>query len=382
MENYYVLEITGKNFYNFLKYLNRLGIDVINIRYFKNRINITVNYKDYLNILKIKTAYKIKLIDVKGIKKINFIFIHNKLFLPFFALSILVIILFSSIIFKINYIDVPSDLRLIIKEELDNNKITKYSFKKSYKSIQKIKSSIKNKHKDLIEWIEIEEKGMTYNIKVIKRVKNELDKEKSPSNIVASKNGFIISILASSGEVLKNPGDYVHKGDVIVSGIIKNNDKIVGIKNSQADIYAETWYKVKISHPFTYYQDDISKDYKKFYYLEILGKRINIYRKNNKYKLLGEKIIFDNNIIKLVREKKSLSNKKEIKYNEEELEKLIENIAREKIKETIGIKDEILLQKTLKKSVGNDKMNIEIFFKIKENIKEERKIDLEKEKYD
>jgi hypothetical protein len=27
-------------------------------------------------------------------------------------------------------------------------------------------------------------------------------------------------------------------------------------------------------------------------------------------------------------------------------------------------------------------MNIEIFFKIKENIKEERKIDLEKEKYD
>ena len=64
---------------------------------------------------------------------------------------------------------------------------------------------------------------MTYNIKVIKRVKNELDKEKSPSNIVASKNGFIISILASSGEVLKNPGDYVHKGDVIVSGIIKNN---------------------------------------------------------------------------------------------------------------------------------------------------------------
>ena len=65
-----------------------------------------------------------------------------------------------------------------------------------------------------------------------------------------------------------------------------------------------------------------------------------------------------------------------------ELEQIIETLALEKIKETIGDDTKILSQKTLKKKIEDDKMNIEVFFKIKENIKEERKIDLEKEKYD
>lgn len=382
MENYYVLEISGKNLYSFLKYLNKLGINVLNIKYFPNKIHITTSYNDYLNVLKIKTSYQIKLIDIRGIKKINFIFYHNKLFFSYFLCSILIIIFFSNIIFKINYIDVPDDLKTIIKEELDKNEITKYSLKKSYHSLQTVKSKIKNNHNDLIEWLEIEEKGVTYNIKVIKRIKDDVKNIKEPSHIVAKKNGFIISILASSGEVLKDPGDYVHKGDVIVSGIIKNNDKIVEIKRSDADVYAETWYIVKITHPFTYYKSVNDNNYKNFYHISILGKNIRLYSKKNNFHLIKEKTIIDNNIFKLVKEKRSLINRIKVKYSENELEQIIETLALEKIKETIGDDTKILSQKTLKKKIEDDKMNIEVFFKIKENIKEERKIDLEKEKYD
>lgn len=380
MENYYVLEIRGKNLYRFIKYLYNQKINILNIKYDKDKVYITVGYKDYLNVLNIKTSYQIRLVNIKGAKKISFIFLNNKLFYTCFLFSVLVIIFCSNIIFKISYDNVPVSLVPIIREELNNYGLTKYSFKKSYKDIEMIKKEIKRNNNESIEWIEIEEKGVTYNIKVIKRIIDKEKPNKEPCDIVAKKNGFIISILSSSGEVLKNPGDYVSKGEVIVSGIIKNKEDIVDIKASEADVYAETWYKVKISHPFTYLKEENSNKYKNFYYLNFLGKRINLYRKNTNSSFVNSYDVINNIIFKFTKEKRVLISKKEIKYSEEELEEKINEIARNKIIETIGPNDEILLQKTLKKEVENDRINMEVFFKVKENIKQERKIELKEGK--
>lgn len=382
MENYYVLEVRGKNLYGFLKYLNKEHIDILSIRYLKDKMYITLDYKNYLKILKIKTSYQLKLINIKGIKKIWWIFLNNKIFLSFFILSILVIVFFSNIIFKISYIDVDPKIEVVIKEELEKLGIFKYSMKKSYKDVQIIKDKIKNEHRDLIEWIEIENRGMVYNIKVIKRIKNDTKEEKEPCNIVARKDGFILSINASSGEVVKDPGDYVSTGDVIVSGIIRNNDKVVALKKADADVYAETWYKITVIHPINFLKKEANQKAKKFYYFSLLGKRINLYRENNKFSLIKEKKIIDNNIFCLVREYKTKDNYKKIKYDYDTLQKIMEDIAHNKMMELLLDNDEIILQKTLKKRIENDKMNIEVFFKVKENIKEERKINLNEEKYD
>ena len=50
MENYYVLEIRGKNLYRFIKYLYNQKINILNIKYDKDKVYITVGYKDYLNV--------------------------------------------------------------------------------------------------------------------------------------------------------------------------------------------------------------------------------------------------------------------------------------------------------------------------------------------
>lgn len=345
-----------------------------NIKYIKDTVLIQVSYFDYLNILKIKTTNTIKVLDIKGIRKIKWLFNRYKMFCIFFIMSAVIVLILSNVIFKINYIDIDPELEKVLNQELYLNNITTYSFKKSYHKLNQIKASIKAKYNDKIEWLEIEPNGVTYNIKAIKRVIDLKNLNNEPSNIVADKDGILLSIVATSGEVVKNPGDYVKKGDVVVSGIIKNKEEIVEIKKSQANIYAETWYKVTIKHPITFEEKVRAGKNKNFYYIEVLGKKI--FYRNNNYELVNEKSVINSKLFKLIRETKSLMITKQIKYREFDLQKMIEEKAYNQINKTLDKDENILLQKTLKNYIENDKMIVEVFFKIKENITKEEKIDL------
>ena len=69
---------------------------------------------------------------------------------------------------------------------------------------------------------------------------------------MASKNGYIKDIYASSGEIIKNKEDYVQKGDIIVSGNIHRNDNVVARVKSNALVYAEVWYSSNVKLPLNY----------------------------------------------------------------------------------------------------------------------------------
>ena len=56
------------------------------------------------------------------------------------------------------------------------------------------------------------------------------------------------------------------------------------------------------------------------------------------------------------------------KYTKEELIKIINNLAKEKIKANLKQDEKILLQKTLKIDEDNDRIYVEVFFKVYEDI--------------
>jgi len=365
MDNFYVLKITGKNPKNFIKYLIKNHINIYTIEYIDKAIIIKVNQKDFNKIKKIKTIYQINLINIIGLKKIKWIYEKYKLFFSMFMISVLIIIFFSNIIFKINIETSDQELKNIIADELENNGLTIYSIKKNHNQLERIKSKIKSNHQE-IEWLEIETKGITYNVKAIKRIKNISKEKNEKTNIVAKKDGILIKIEATSGEVIKNPGDYVKKGDIIISGIIKNKENIVNTVHASGKVYAETWYKTIVKHPLTYDKENKVGKEKSNYYIELFGKKIDIIRTTRK--AVDKRIIISSQEVKLIRETTKERKITKEKYSEKELLELVNKIALEKLRDKISPNDEILMQKTLKKTIIDDKINVEIFFKVNEEI--------------
>ena len=90
-----------------------------------------------------------------------------------------------------------------------------------------------------------------YDVNVTPRVvKNNEEKDSTPSSIVASKDGRILHINSTSGTELKEINDYVKKGDILISGNIFKGDKVTNQVKAEGLIYAESMVYSKYNNTF------------------------------------------------------------------------------------------------------------------------------------
>ena len=62
----------------------------------------------------------------------------------------------------------------------------------------------------------------------------------APANILAAKDGLITSVTATGGSQVIRPGDFVTKGQLLISGVT-NLDKTLMISRAEGEVYARTW---------------------------------------------------------------------------------------------------------------------------------------------
>lgn len=375
MNNYLLIKVSGKNIYKFIFKCKNNNINLLKINKINNNsIIIMIDSKDYSLLLKIKSIYEFKIINKRGLIKLKSIINIYKYVCIFFVFGLILLITLSNIIFKVNVISNNNTLNKKVKRELYNLGIKKYSFTKNYDEIEKIKESILIKYKDYIEWLEIKRNGVNYNVILVERKKNKLINDFTSSNIIAKKSGVIKSIIAYGGEKIKKENDYVSKGEVIISGIIKKNDEVKGLTISKAEIYAETWYKVKIEYPLNYKEEIITSNYKYSPYIKIGN---NYYELNNYKKYKRENIISHTNRFNIFTI--GINKEKELKIINEKLslleaktkaKKKAKNIIRKKLNNN----EYIINQKTLNFYQKNSKIVLEEFFSCYENIALEEKI--------
>ena len=67
---------------------------------------------------------------------------------------------------------------------------------------------------------------MKYIIRCEERKIKKINKESGYRNIVAKKDAYITKIISTKGVNLVRSGEYVKKGDVLISGEIKLYEKI------------------------------------------------------------------------------------------------------------------------------------------------------------
>lgn len=369
MNNNKVKIIVYENSNKFLNYLVYHSIYYEDLTLNDNYI-LTIDYEDYK---KISRRYKTKIIKYYGKRFIINYLDTNKYMLISLFISFLVLYLLTNTIFKININTNDEKLYNLINNSLKENNISIYKRKKSFKELKKIKNKILKNNEESLEWIEIKEKGCIYNVELTARVKNkENNSDNNPKDIVASKDGLIKYITSSSGVKLKDVNDYVKKGEVLISGnIIKGEDTLITQVRAKGKVYAEVWYTVNITIPFNYVEYVETGKVINHYYLDIAGKKFTLIGKydsnftmNTKDLVLEKPYLF----FKLYKETKREYKYKEFNINENEAYKEALKRSENKIKSKLNDNEYIISKKVLKKEVFRSKMNIEVFFKVYENI--------------
>ena len=366
----YILKISGKRIDTFLMLLVRFSINFKMLNRGRDFIIIEVLEEDYDNLLKISTTYKIEIVKRKGLLNVVHFIKTRKFFVVMVLLGVLFFNLLTNIVFSIKVIDTDSELREIILTDLEELGLRKYNFKISYKEKEKMEEAILKKEKDILEWIEIEEVGVSYEVKLIRRVKDDIKKETEPRDIIAKKTGLITKIEAESGEVVTKKNAYVKKGDTLISGLIRNNGNIVSKVRAEGRVYAEVWYKVALSLPLTYHEEMKTGNNKNVLEISFLSDDIAI-TDFSKYKHSKDtkKILYKHPLLPI---SINLTKKEEVKTTDidfsENYEENIKPLAVEKLKNKLGNDIKILSENVLKREENTDRIDIEIFFKVEEDI--------------
>lgn len=365
------LNVKGKNIERFIKRLKSNNIDLLKIEYIKyNEINIIIYKKDYEKLLELKTIYDVNIKDIYGIIKVREVINIYKYLILFIAIGIMLLIFLSNVIFNVEVIHNDKDLRNLILNELENYDIKKYKLKKNYDEIQAIKNDILTKYQDKIEWLEIEEQGTSYIIRVEPRIipNNEVSYEKQ--NVVAGKSAVIKKIIAKSGEVVKELNTYVNKGDIIISGYIYLNEEVKDTVKADGIVYGEVWYNVKVEYPYIYSEIKEKNNYQDVYVLKIFDKEFEFTFNKFKDKKTEENIILQNNILPIYLVKQRQQELETISLlltSEEAKDKAIEE-AIKKMNEKLDGDEKIIDYKVLNFNVEEDKVILDVFFTVYENI--------------
>lgn len=293
------IKVEGKNINNFIHRLikNNINIEkVIPISY--KEAYLIVDYRELVKIQKIKTIYKVKVIKYYGRLRLLKRTKRDIFLLLSLLVGVLTIYILSNMIFKIEVIHSNKNIIKLVNEELYSNGIRKYHFVKSYSEVEKIKKKILKDNKDSIEWLEIIREGTKYTVRVEERIINKKEDSDKIYDIVASKNAVIKTIVANSGEKVKNINTYVKKGETIISSqiILPNSTTIE--KSASGTITGEVWYTVRVEYPYFYNETLYTGNKKKVLVFNLLNKRISFFD-FHKYKTFERNIkyIFNNNFI-------------------------------------------------------------------------------------
>ncbi len=369
--SHYIIKIEGRRPSSLLSLLIILKIPFIKKKETKDYLILEIEEEYFQKIKKLAPTYEITILKRTGKAYLIHLYKTKKIFLYSIIFAFLVIILLTNIIFSVRVVETDKEIKDMILTDLRENGITRFRFKVSYKRKEAIREKILEKEKDYLEWLEIEEIGTMYQVKVIRRINNPKEEELKPRSIVAKKKGRITRIEADYGEVTTKKNDVVDKGDTLISGLIKNKEEIKTKVAARGKVYAEVWYQVNLNLP-TLYQEEIKTGNKKNT-LEIifLDKNIfisELFKYNNS--ISKETVLYNNPLIpfRISFTKKEEIKLKQVAYQEDKTLKKIKKLAIDKLKQRIGNDIKILSINVLKKKTSADKIEVELFFKVEEDI--------------
>lgn len=371
LKNSVVIKIKGKNIERFIRKVIKLHIDILDLQIIKyNEAIIHIYQTDLEQLDKIKTIYEIEIVKYYGWIRIKMWTKKNKYLFLSLIFGFVLLYVLTHLIFKIEIVHNNKEIRNLLRRELKEYGIEEKHFKKNYDEIQQIKQKILDQYKDKIEWLEIEEKGTTYIVRVEERVITKDKKQLGIQNITAKKSAILRKIDATSGEIVKNINDYVSKGDVVISGDIKLNEESKKLTRADGKIYGEVWYKTTVEYPLHYNEVILLKEKKTVYAIYLLNHSFSFEWNRYRTKKVKNEVIFKNNLIplKLVKQNQIKTKEIEESYSKKEAINRAIKKAKNKIESKLSDNEYIIYYKQLNVEENDSKIIVELFFSVCEDI--------------
>lgn len=238
LRGYLDIKLEGVYSEKVLSEFAKAKINIWRLKYHNNNIYCRVYAKDFKKIRKIRKKTGVK---VKIIKKYGFPFFSQRYserfgFVVGAVLFFVIIKFLSCFIWVIN---VNGNNTVKEREIIDTlSKIGIYETVKSSKIDSKNDAQQLLMLRNDLAWASLNIEGSVLNVNV-SEIKNTKKRDNTvPTNIVAGRDGIIKKIDAVSGDVRVRVGENVHKGDVLVSGIIESLSSTVFLK-SNATVIAQ-----------------------------------------------------------------------------------------------------------------------------------------------
>lgn len=238
-------------------------------------------YKKIRPIAK-KTKTRPVILERKGLPFLMSRYKKRKIFFLGIILCAGILYCLSLFLWNISISGEYSNTNETIRKYLEKEKIH-VGMLKSKVDCKNIEEAIRREYED-IGWVSAEVKGTRL---LIKLTETNLTKQeyvdRTPSHIIASRDGIITEMIVRNGTPKVKIGDVVKKGDIVVSGILEligDSGEVVKREAIAADgdITMKSFYNYKDTFPMEYIKKVYTGEEKKGYSVYVMEQKINLFK--------------------------------------------------------------------------------------------------------
>lgn len=368
MKHYVLIRINTNKKSKVILKLNKINVDIRNVRYEDKAIILEVLSEDLKRIKKYLLSEKVEIIGDTGIYEAKRIIKNNMQLIVSVIFGLLVFLVLSNVVVKVNVVHQSSEIRQLLSGALEERGVKPLTFKKSYQEYEDVITDIKNAYKDKIEWLEIDVQGMVINVRVEERIINEDKQEDANCHIVAAKSGVIRSILTEKGVAMVRLNDFVKKDDILINGEIMLNEEVKNNVCAKGEVYAEVWYKVGVSLPLDYVEEEYTKKMRFNFMVKDKNEEYVILKSRVKEKEVKNVLLFKLFNLEFYLQKEYEVRRVNKTYTEEEALNKAKELAYEKMAIKGNKQTDKIHEKYLKKNINNGNLDIDMFIAIEEQI--------------
>ncbi|PKR79028.1 hypothetical protein CEY16_04565 [Halalkalibacillus sediminis] len=283
----------------------------------------------------------------------------------FFALFLLFAL--SNVIWKVEIVGGSPESRFEVSQLIDQLGLKQGNWVQASEDISTVEREVMNQI-EKISYIGINRTGTTFLIKIKEQSINEPDPDEHPSNLIASKSGTIHSMFITNGRPLAKVNDTVKKGDILVTGELSEEGE--DFTYSEGDILAEVWYNIDVTIENKALLYSLEDEATQRYSLNIGNREFFATNKEDLVEVhkRSQPLFFLNWEL-------PLSINKTLFLQEQSLEQTIEtedytNYVEAQLKRKLGQSVELIYLKVLHEQRHSDKVELELFVKVIEDISE------------
>lgn len=368
MKHYVLIRINTNKKSKVILKLNKINVDIRNVRYEDKAIILEVLSEDLKRIKKYLLSEKVEIIGDTGVYEAKRIIKNNMQLIVSVIFGLLVFLVLSNVVVKVNVVHQSSEIRQLLSDALEERGVKPLTFKKSYQEYEDVITDIKNAYKDKIEWLEIDVQGMVINVRVEERIINEDKQEDANCHIVAAKSGVIRSVLTEKGVAMVRLNDFVKKDDILINGEIMLNEEVKNNVCAKGEVYAEVWYKVGVSLPLDYVEEEYTKKMRFNFMVKDKNEEYVILKSRVKEKEVKNVLLFKLFNLEFYLQKEYEVRRVNKTYTEEEALNKAKELAYEKMAIKGNKQTDKIHEKYLKKNINNGNLDIDMFIAIEEQI--------------